>query len=88
MSSAYSFLLACFLSIPPSFYLFSCVFLSLFPPFYFFYMYIVSLSLTFFSLFVGGSSSSAVACVIKAARDLEEGQRCVVVLPDSIRKYM
>ena len=41
-----------------------------------------------FSLFVGGSSGSAVACAIKAARDLEEGQRCVVILPDSIRNYM
>ena len=111
MSFAYSF------SIPPSFYLFSCIPFSLYSslilslPFislslsilltFYFFLYlflslflphsfssIVSLSLTFFSLFVGGSSGSAVACAIKAARDLEEGQRCVVVLPDSIRNYM
>ncbi|KAG7275912.1 hypothetical protein CRUP_011362, partial [Coryphaenoides rupestris] len=25
---------------------------------------------------------------MKLARDLEEGQRCVVVLPDSVRNYM
>ena len=29
-------------------------------------------------------------CAIKAAKDfgLKEGQRCVVILPDSIRNYM
>ena len=36
----------------------------------------------------GGSSGSAVVCAIKAAKNLEKGQRCVVILPDSIRNYM
>ncbi|KAM6934165.1 LOW QUALITY PROTEIN: cystathionine beta-synthase b [Xenentodon cancila] len=36
-------------------------------------------------LFCGGSSGSAMAA---AARQLQEGQRCVVVLPDSVRNYM
>ncbi len=25
---------------------------------------------------------------MKAAKDLEEGQRCVVIMPDSVRNYM
>ena len=36
----------------------------------------------------GGSSGSAVAAAVKAARHLKKGQRCVVILPDSIRNYM
>ncbi|MGH0153764.1 UNVERIFIED_CONTAM: hypothetical protein FKN15_025194 [Acipenser sinensis] len=28
------------------------------------------------------------AAAVKAAQELEEGQRCVVILPDSIRNYM
>ncbi|XP_055913091.1 cystathionine beta-synthase [Eupeodes corollae] len=36
----------------------------------------------------GGSSGTALSGAIKAARTLKEGQRCVVVLPDSIRNYM
>ncbi|KAI0979324.1 hypothetical protein GJ496_004754 [Pomphorhynchus laevis] len=38
----------------------------------------------------GGSSGSALASAIKACKDfgLEQGQRCVVILPDSIRNYM
>ncbi len=40
------------------------------------------------SLFVGGSSGTAVAAAVHAAKDLKEGQRCVVILPDSIRNYM
>ena len=37
---------------------------------------------------VGGSSGSAVVAAVKAARNLKKGQRCVVILPDSIRNYM
>ena len=36
----------------------------------------------------GGSSGSALATALKAAKDLKPGQRCVVVLPDSIRNYL
>lgn len=36
----------------------------------------------------GGSSGSAMAGAIEAARSLKEGQKCVVLLPDSIRNYM
>eukprot|EP00934_Nitzschia_sp_Nitz4_P007235 Nitzschia sp. Nitz4//scaffold10_size219509//34644//38143//NITZ4_001404-RA/size219509-snap-gene-0.359-mRNA-1//1//CDS//3329532848//7225//frame0 len=39
-------------------------------------------------LLCGGSSGAAVACAIKAAEHLKEGQRCVVILPDSVRNYM
>uniref|UniRef100_UPI00398F3928 cystathionine beta-synthase-like n=1 Tax=Pristiophorus japonicus TaxID=55135 RepID=UPI00398F3928 len=39
-------------------------------------------------LLCGGSSGSVVSIALKAARDLKEGQRCVVILPDSIRNYM
>ncbi|XP_041067158.1 cystathionine beta-synthase a isoform X2 [Carcharodon carcharias] len=39
-------------------------------------------------LLCGGSSGSAVSIALKAAQDLKEGQRCVVILPDSIRNYM
>lgn len=41
-------------------------------------------------LLCGGSSGSMMYCAIKAAKDfgLKEGQRCVVILPDSIRNYM
>lgn len=39
-------------------------------------------------LLCGGSSGSAMAGAIKAARMLGEGQRCVVILPDSVRNYM
>ena len=37
---------------------------------------------------VGGSSGSAVAAAIKAAQKLQKGQRCVVLLPESVRNYM
>ena len=37
---------------------------------------------------VGGSSGSAVAAAVKAAHKLQKGQRCVVLLPDSVRNYM
>ncbi|XP_027785064.2 cystathionine beta-synthase isoform X3 [Marmota flaviventris] len=39
-------------------------------------------------LLCGGSSGSAMAVAVKAAQDLQEGQRCVVILPDSVRNYM
>ncbi|KAL4656988.1 cystathionine beta-synthase isoform X1 [Arapaima gigas] len=39
-------------------------------------------------LLCGGSSGSAMAVAVKAAKELKEGQRCVVILPDSIRNYM
>lgn len=36
----------------------------------------------------GGSSGAAVHAAIQAAKNLNENQRCVVILPDSIRNYM
>ncbi|CAL8322524.1 unnamed protein product [Merluccius merluccius] len=39
-------------------------------------------------LLCGGSSGSAMVGAMKMARDLKEGQRCVVILPDSVRNYM
>ncbi len=39
-------------------------------------------------LLCGGSSGAAVAAAVKAAKGLKAGQRCVVILPDSIRNYM
>lgn len=41
-------------------------------------------------LFCGGSSGSAMAAALKAIKDanLGPGQRCVVILPDSVRNYM
>lgn len=39
-------------------------------------------------LLAGGSSGSAMAVAVKAAQELEKGQRCVVILPDSVRNYM
>jgi cystathionine beta-synthase len=39
-------------------------------------------------LLCGGSCGAAVSVAIKAAQDLKEGQRCVVVLPDGLRNYM
>ncbi|XP_036418358.1 cystathionine beta-synthase-like [Colossoma macropomum] len=39
-------------------------------------------------LLCGGSSGSAMAAAMKVAKELKEGQRCVVILPDSIRNYM
>lgn len=39
-------------------------------------------------LLCGGSSGTAMAAAVHAAKELEEGQRCVVILPDSIRNYM
>lgn len=39
-------------------------------------------------LLCGGSSGSAMAAAMVAAKDLNEGQNCVVILPDSVRNYM
>nr|XP_028583123.1 cystathionine beta-synthase isoform X5 [Podarcis muralis] len=39
-------------------------------------------------LLCGGSSGSAMSVAVKAAKELKEGQRCVVILPDSVRNYM
>jgi cystathionine beta-synthase len=39
-------------------------------------------------LLCGGSSGTAMYCAIEAARALGPGQRCVVILPDSVRNYM
>ncbi|KAG2225171.1 hypothetical protein INT45_009500 [Circinella minor] len=36
----------------------------------------------------GGSSGTAMAAAVQVAKELKEGQRCVVVLPDSVRNYM
>ena len=39
-------------------------------------------------LLCGGSSGTAMAVALKAAKKLKAGQRCVVLLPDGIRNYM
>lgn len=39
-------------------------------------------------LLVGGSSGSAVWAALQAAKTLQAGQRCLVLLPDSIRNYL
>ncbi|XP_065055705.1 cystathionine beta-synthase-like protein [Rhopilema esculentum] len=39
-------------------------------------------------LLCGGSCGSAVAAAVEAAKDLGPDQRCVVILPDSVRNYM
>lgn len=41
-------------------------------------------------LLCGGSSGSAMYCALQAVKDfgLKAGQRCVVILPDSVRNYM
>lgn len=39
-------------------------------------------------LLCGGSSGTAMSIAVKYASKLKEGQKCVVVLPDSIRNYM
>ena len=36
----------------------------------------------------GGSSGAAMAAALEKARGLGPGQKCVVVLPDSVRNYM
>jgi cystathionine beta-synthase len=39
-------------------------------------------------LLCGGSSGAAMWAAMQAAKDLKEGQKCVVILPDSVRNYM
>lgn len=41
-------------------------------------------------LLCGGSSGSAMYCALQACKDfgLKKGQRCAVILPDSVRNYM
>ncbi|XP_065841463.1 cystathionine beta-synthase-like [Oscarella lobularis] len=39
-------------------------------------------------LLVGGSCGTAICAAVEAAKDLREDQRCVVILPDSVRNYM
>lgn len=39
-------------------------------------------------LLVGGSSGAAMWAALQAAQQLTEGQKCLVILPDSIRNYM
>lgn len=39
-------------------------------------------------MLVGGSSGSAMCGALKAATSLSKGQKCLVILPDSIRNYM
>lgn len=39
-------------------------------------------------LLVGGSSGSAVWAALQAATTLKSGQKCLVILPDSIRNYL
>uniref|UniRef100_A0A8C4EX79 Cystathionine beta-synthase n=1 Tax=Dicentrarchus labrax TaxID=13489 RepID=A0A8C4EX79_DICLA len=39
-------------------------------------------------LLCGGSSGTAMAAAVNVAKELKEGQRCVVILPDSIRNYI
>jgi cystathionine beta-synthase len=39
-------------------------------------------------LLCGGSAGAAMVGAIKAAKSLKPGQRCVVLLADSIRNYM
>ncbi|KFM60452.1 Cystathionine beta-synthase, partial [Stegodyphus mimosarum] len=39
-------------------------------------------------LLCGGSSGSALSAALKVAKELKEGQRCVVLLPDGVRNYM
>ncbi len=39
-------------------------------------------------LLIGGSSGSAVWGALQAAKNLKPGQRCLIILPDSIRNYL
>ena len=39
-------------------------------------------------LLCGGSSGTAVWAALQAAKDLSAGQKCLVMLPDSIRNYL
>jgi cystathionine beta-synthase len=39
-------------------------------------------------LLCGGSSGSAMVAAVQAAKELNKNQRCLVILPDSVRNYM
>lgn len=39
-------------------------------------------------ILVGGSSGANLVAGLEAAKDLKEGQKCVVIFPDGIRNYM
>jgi cystathionine beta-synthase/cysteine synthase A len=39
-------------------------------------------------LLCGGSSGSAMVAALQTAADLDQGQKCLVLLPDGIRNYM
>lgn len=39
-------------------------------------------------LLVGGSCGSAFSAALEAAKSLKQGQKCLVILPDSIRNYL
>ena len=39
-------------------------------------------------LLCGGSCGTAVVGALRAAKILKKGQRCCVLLPDSVRNYM
>ena len=39
-------------------------------------------------LLIGGSSGTAMYAAIEAAKNLNENQNCLVILPDSIRNYL
>ncbi|OGV51779.1 MAG: cystathionine beta-lyase [Legionellales bacterium RIFCSPHIGHO2_12_FULL_42_9] len=39
-------------------------------------------------LLIGGSSGGAVWAALQAAKSLKKGQKCLVILPDSIRNYL
>lgn len=39
-------------------------------------------------LLIGGSSGTAVHAALSAAKKLKKGQKCLVILPDSIRNYL
>lgn len=39
-------------------------------------------------ILAGGTSGAILAGALTAAKDLKEGQKCVIILPDGIRNYM
>ena len=39
-------------------------------------------------ILIGGSSGTATYAALQAAKNLKENQKCLVILPDSIRNYL
>ncbi len=39
-------------------------------------------------LLCGGSSGSALYAALEKAKDLQAGQKCLVILPDGVRNYL